>query len=179
MGCRFYLDDFGSGYASFSSLKDLPVDYVKIDGIFIKDLLSDRASQTMVKSVTEIAHFMGRQVIAEFVENQQTVDALKTIGVDFIQGYHIGRPVPLHEVLRIDALCRNYRLTILSDGKPFHGDSARVESTPGKNPGRYGCVHLAGSRRRIVPARLSFSFYAGFRYHMGRKIIMAVEPDAL
>jgi diguanylate cyclase (GGDEF)-like protein len=107
MGCSFYLDDFGSGYASFSSLKELPVDYVKIDGIFIKDLLQDRASQTMVKSVTEIAHFMGRQVIAEFVENQQTADALRVIGVDFIQGYHIGRPVPLHEILRTDTLCSN------------------------------------------------------------------------
>jgi EAL domain-containing protein (putative c-di-GMP-specific phosphodiesterase class I) len=99
LGCRFYLDDFGSGYASFAYLKDLPVDYVKIDGIFIRGLCDDPASQTMVKSVTEITHFMQRRVVAEFVEDQATADLLKEIGVDFIQGYHIGPPVPLQEVL--------------------------------------------------------------------------------
>jgi len=98
-GCSFYLDDFGSGYASFSYLKDLPVDYVKIDGIFIRDLLDDHTSHTMVKSVTEIAHFMGKQVVAEFVEDQGTADALREIGVDYIQGYHVGRPLPLLELL--------------------------------------------------------------------------------
>ncbi|MGD8590275.1 MAG: DUF1631 family protein [Chromatiales bacterium] len=103
LGCSFYLDDFGSGYASFAYLKDLPVDYVKIDGIFIKGILEDPASQTMVRSVTEIAHFMQRRVVAEFVEDQATANLLKEIGVDFIQGYHIGRPVPLGEILALSA----------------------------------------------------------------------------
>ena len=99
IGCSFYLDDFGSGYASFSYLKEMPVDYVKIDGIFIKDLLQDAASREMVKAVTGISHFMGKQVVAEFVENQQTANLLRKIGVDYIQGYHVGRPIPLCEVL--------------------------------------------------------------------------------
>jgi diguanylate cyclase (GGDEF)-like protein len=107
LGCRFYLDDFGSGYASFAYLKDLPVDYVKIDGIFIKGILDDPASQTMVKSVTEIAHYMQRRVVAEFVEDQPTADLLQGFGVDFIQGYHIGRPLPLKEILWADSPCRN------------------------------------------------------------------------
>jgi diguanylate cyclase (GGDEF)-like protein len=98
LGCPFYLDDFGSGYASYSYLKDLPVSHVKIDGIFIKDLLVDHASHTMVKSVTEIAHFMNKKVVAEFVENQETVDALKKIGVDYFQGYHIGMPIPFGQL---------------------------------------------------------------------------------
>lgn len=98
MGCGFYLDDFGSGYASFSYLKDLPVDYVKIDGIFIKDMRTDHASKAMVTSITDIAHFMGRKVVAEFVEDAETAEALKTIGVDYIQGYHIGRPGPLEDL---------------------------------------------------------------------------------
>jgi EAL domain-containing protein (putative c-di-GMP-specific phosphodiesterase class I) len=107
LGCRFYLDDFGSGYASFAYLKDLPVDYVKIDGIFIKGIIHDPTSQTMVKSVTEITHFMQRQVVAEFVEDQATADLLQGMGVDFIQGYYIGRPVPLQEILSEDIPCRN------------------------------------------------------------------------
>ncbi len=98
-GCSFYLDDFGSGYASFSYLKEMPVDYVKIDGIFIRDLLQDKASHEMVKAVTSISHFMNKRVIAEFVENQATADELRKIGVDYIQGYHIGRPIPLSQII--------------------------------------------------------------------------------
>ncbi|MDJ0807013.1 MAG: DUF1631 family protein [Gammaproteobacteria bacterium] len=101
-GCSFYLDDFGSGYASFSYLKEMPVDYVKIDGIFIRDLQQDKASHEMVKAITGISHFMHKQVVAEFVENQETVDLLRTIGVDYIQGYHIGRPVSLGRILTMD-----------------------------------------------------------------------------
>lgn len=97
-GCSFYLDDFGSGYASFSYLKDLPVDYVKIDGMFIKGLLNDKPNHAMVKAVTEISHFMGKQVVAEFVEDEATASELKKIGVDFIQGYHVGRPEILQEL---------------------------------------------------------------------------------
>jgi diguanylate cyclase (GGDEF)-like protein len=109
-GCNFYLDDFGSGYASFSYLKDLPVDYVKIDGIFIRDIMEDHASYTMVKSVTDISHFMGKKVIAEFVENQEIADLLEEIGVDYIQGYHIGRPLPL-----VDALVESLESRIQSE----------------------------------------------------------------
>jgi len=82
-----------------SYLKEMPVDYVKIDGIFIRDLLQDKTSQEMVKAVTSITHFMRKQVVAEFVEDQQTADELKRIGVDYIQGYHVGRPVPLCQII--------------------------------------------------------------------------------
>ena len=99
-GCSFYLDDFGSGYASFSYLKDLPVDFVKIDGIFIKDLLTDPTSHAMVKAITEITHFMGKRVVAEFVQDQETAQSQKRIGVDYVQGYHVGRASPLEVLLQ-------------------------------------------------------------------------------
>ncbi len=99
MGCSFYLDDFGSGYASYSHLKDMPVDIIKIDGVFVSDMLEQKSSYTMVKSVTEIAHFMNKKVIAEFVESEAILNALRKLNVDFAQGYAVGRPIPLDQVL--------------------------------------------------------------------------------
>jgi diguanylate cyclase (GGDEF)-like protein len=100
LGCAFSLDDFGSGYASFSYLKDFPVDFVKIDGIFVREILNKPADYAMISSITEIAHFMEKKVIAEFVSDETTAMALKHMGVDFGQGYHFGKPVPLDEVLK-------------------------------------------------------------------------------
>ncbi|MCG7993367.1 MAG: DUF1631 family protein [Candidatus Thiodiazotropha lotti] len=99
LGCAFSLDDFGSGYASFSYLKDFPVDYVKIDGIFVREILNKPADYAMISSITEIAHFMEKRVIAEFVSDETTAMALKHMGVDYGQGYHFGKPRPLAEVL--------------------------------------------------------------------------------
>ncbi|MCU7853532.1 MAG: DUF1631 family protein [Candidatus Thiodiazotropha sp. (ex Monitilora ramsayi)] len=99
MGCSFSLDDFGSGYASFSYLKDFPVDYVKIDGIFVKEILNKPADYAMVNSITEIAHFMDKQVIAEFVSDAETAEALAAIGVDYGQGYHFAKPRLLSDIL--------------------------------------------------------------------------------
>ncbi len=99
MGCNFYLDDFGSGYASYSHLKDMPVDMIKIDGVFVSDILEQKSSYTMVKSVTEIAHFMDKKVIAEFVESEAILNVLRKLNVDFAQGYAVGRPIPLNQVL--------------------------------------------------------------------------------
>ncbi|MEW8627217.1 MAG: DUF1631 family protein [Candidatus Thiodiazotropha sp.] len=99
LGCAFSLDDFGSGYASFSYLKDFPVDYVKIDGIFVREILNKPADYAMISSITEIAHFMEKRVIAEFVSDETTAMALKHMGVDFGQGYHFGKPRPLVDVL--------------------------------------------------------------------------------
>lgn len=99
LGCSFSLDDFGSGYASFSYLKDFPVDYVKIDGIFVREILNKPADYAMISSITEIAHFMEKKVIAEFVSDETTSQALKNIGVDYGQGYHFGKPKPLKEML--------------------------------------------------------------------------------
>jgi diguanylate cyclase (GGDEF)-like protein len=92
IGCRFALDDFGSGFASYAYLRQLPVDDVKIDGAFIRDIAYSREDQIFVRAVTEMAHGMGKRVIAEFVENEEIVRVLRDIGVDFAQGYHIGRP---------------------------------------------------------------------------------------
>lgn len=95
IGCRFALDDFGSGFSSFAYLKALPVDIVKIDGSFIQHLDSDEASRSMVKAITSVAHSMGKQVIAEWVETDQVAQLLKEYGVEFGQGFYWGRPAPM------------------------------------------------------------------------------------
>lgn len=95
LGCRFALDDFGSGFASYSHLKNLPVDYVKIDGSFVKDLLEDPIDMAMVCSMKDIANAMGMQTIAEFVENEAILRKLVEIGIDYAQGYQVARPQPL------------------------------------------------------------------------------------
>jgi diguanylate cyclase (GGDEF)-like protein len=95
LGCTFFLDDFGSGYASYSYLKNFPVDVVKIDGIFVKDVHQDETSRAMVKSITEVAHNMNKLVVAEFVESEGILVALRELEVDYAQGYGIGHPSPL------------------------------------------------------------------------------------
>jgi diguanylate cyclase (GGDEF)-like protein/PAS domain S-box-containing protein len=99
MNCRFALDDFGSGLSSFAYLKNLPVDYLKIDGMFVKDIVDDPMDHAMVKSINEIGHVMGMETIAEFVENEVIMGMLKEIGVNYVQGYIIGRPMPFDELL--------------------------------------------------------------------------------
>ncbi len=92
IGCRTALDDFGSGMSSFAYLKDLPVDIVKIDGRFVKNLAHNPVDQAMVKAMNEIAHALGKKTIAEFVENEESFALLAHFGVDYAQGYHLGRP---------------------------------------------------------------------------------------
>ncbi len=99
LGCRFALDDFGSGLSSFAYLKNLPVDYLKIDGMFVKDIVDDPIDHAMVKSINEIGQVMNMKTIAEFVENDVIKGMLKEIGVDYAQGYGIAKPVPLDELL--------------------------------------------------------------------------------
>ena len=99
LGCRFALDDFGSGLSSFGYLKNLPVDFLKIDGMFVKDIVDDPIDFAMVKSINEIGQIMGMQTIAEFVENDDIKNKLKTIGVNYAQGFGVGKPVPFQDLL--------------------------------------------------------------------------------
>ena len=94
IGCHFALDDFGSGFASYAYLRQLPFDDVKIDGAFIRNITCSNEDRIFVSAVTEMAHGMGKKIIAEFVENAQIIEVLKDIGVDFAQGYHVGKPEP-------------------------------------------------------------------------------------
>ena len=100
MGCRMSLDDFGSGFCSFTYLKHLPVDSLKIDGSFIQALAYTEVDQAMVQSMNQVAHALGKTTIAEFVENSETLVLLKEYGVDFAQGHHLGKPSssPLHTI---------------------------------------------------------------------------------
>lgn len=99
LGCRFALDDFGSGLSSFAYLKNLKVDVLKIDGMFVKDMLEDPIDFEMVKSINDIGHVMGLETIAEFVENDEIADKLREIGVDYAQGYTFGYPMPIDTIL--------------------------------------------------------------------------------
>ncbi|OEO24085.1 PAS domain S-box protein [Pseudomonas sp. J237] len=97
LGCKFSLDDFGVGMSSFAYLKNLPVDYLKIDGGFVKDMLSDPIDRAMVEMINRIAQVMGKATIAEFVENEQIRQELEEIGVDYVQGYGIAKPHPFNK----------------------------------------------------------------------------------
>jgi len=104
MGVRFALDDFGSGLSSFEYLKRLPVDFLKIDGMFVRDMLDDNIDRAMVKTIHEIGTLMGKQTIAEFVENEDILAEVENIGVNYAQGYGVGRPVPFEEIYLKPAL---------------------------------------------------------------------------
>jgi len=95
MGCRFALDDFGSGPSSYTYLKKLPVDYVKIDGMFIRDLMLDDTHRIFVKSIIDIAHTLGIKAIAELVENDEILETVRELGADFAQGFAVGKPFVL------------------------------------------------------------------------------------
>ena len=101
LGAKFSLDDFGTGLSSFSYLKRFPVDYLKIDGEFVRDIIENDTSFVFVRSMTEVGHSLDMKVIAEFVESDSMYDRLREANIDYIQGYHVGRPVAL-ETLEIN-----------------------------------------------------------------------------
>ncbi len=98
MGCRFALDDFGAGFGSFYYLKYLPLEFLKIDGDFITELASNVIDQAMVRAIVDLSGQLGKATIAEFVPDDDTVELLRDYGVDFAQGYHVGRPQPIGEL---------------------------------------------------------------------------------
>jgi diguanylate cyclase (GGDEF)-like protein/PAS domain S-box-containing protein len=112
LGCRFALDDFGSGLSAFGYLKNLQIDYIKIDGGFVRDMITDEMDAAMVRAINEIAHVMGVQTIAEFVESPQIFDRLCHLGVDFGQGHTISTPRPIEEL--IEGSGRQPGLTLIS-----------------------------------------------------------------
>lgn len=109
IGCLFSLDDFGTGMSSFSYLKELPVDYLKIDGSFIRKITEDRVAHAMVTSINDIGHVMGLKTIAEYVESEIILRHVKEIGTDYAQGYEIMKPAPLEQYLE-DRLARRKSL---------------------------------------------------------------------
>ncbi|MEJ2089660.1 MAG: EAL domain-containing protein, partial [Gammaproteobacteria bacterium] len=99
LGCDFAVDDFGTGYSSLSYLKRLPVQYIKIDGTFIQRLGVSSIDQTIVRAIADIARIMGKHTIAEFVGDQDTLELIGEIGIDYAQGYYVGEPAPISEAL--------------------------------------------------------------------------------
>lgn len=93
-GAQFALDDFGIGFSSFQHLRQLPVDYIKIDGAFIRQLDQREEDRILVKAITDIAKASGKRTIAEFVENAAIMEKIETFGIDYAQGYHIAKPSP-------------------------------------------------------------------------------------
>ncbi len=104
MGCEFALDDFGSGLSSFSTLRTLPMDYLKIDGSFIKNLAADTVNQAMVAAMIELSRSLHFRVVAEQVEDQLSLDTVTDMGIDFVQGFIIGRPQPLSVIPNSNAV---------------------------------------------------------------------------
>ena len=94
LGCRFALDDFGTGFSSFHYLRHIPVDHVKIDGSFVRRVRSDAVDRLFVHTMAELARGLGIGTVAEFVEDEETLAVLESLGVEMAQGYHLGRPLP-------------------------------------------------------------------------------------
>jgi EAL domain-containing protein (putative c-di-GMP-specific phosphodiesterase class I) len=113
LGCRFALDDFGSGMSSLTYLKTLPVDYLKIDGQLIKPIANDPVAMAMIEAIVHISKAMGLQTIAEFVESEEVLDQVQTLGINYVQGYAIGYPNPLQTIEQANLVELTYPLTRL------------------------------------------------------------------
>jgi EAL domain-containing protein (putative c-di-GMP-specific phosphodiesterase class I) len=98
-GCLLALDDFGVGFSSLYYLRKLPVDFLKIDGTFVRTLVEDPQNREIVKALANLARGLGRETIAEWVEDEATLQLARELGVDYAQGYYLGRPLPLSEIL--------------------------------------------------------------------------------
>ena len=118
-GCRFALDDFGAGFGSFYYLKHLPFDYVKIDGEFVQHVTTGQIDQLVIEAVVRIAQGLGKETIAEFVTDEKTERLVKRLGVDYAQGYHIGKPIPIAELL--DTTSTHLELPPRANARPGRG----------------------------------------------------------
>ena len=98
IGCRFSLDDFGAGQSSYAYLKRLPVDFIKIDGAFVRNITDDDVDYALVKSITEMGHFLNKKIVAEFVSSEEILEVVRDIGVDYVQGYYLGKPVMIEDL---------------------------------------------------------------------------------
>ncbi len=105
LGCRFALDDFGTGFSTFAYLKNLPIDYLKIDGSLVRNIVTDSVDREMVKAINKIGHTVGAKTIAEFVEDEATIDILRELGVNYAQGYVLQKPKPLDELIALLPAC--------------------------------------------------------------------------
>lgn len=100
IGCKIALDDFGVGLSSFSYVKNFSVNYIKIDGSFVKNIETKEVDRTIVQTINEMAHRLNMKTVAEYVESPEILKAITEIGVDFAQGYAIGEPMPLSKLIR-------------------------------------------------------------------------------
>ncbi len=98
IGCRFSLDDFGAGQSSYAYLKQLPVDFIKIDGAFVRNITDDDVDYALVKSITEMGHFLNKKIIAEYVSSEEILEVVRDIGVDYVQGFYLGKPVMIEDL---------------------------------------------------------------------------------
>ena len=112
-GFKFALDDFGSGLSSFQYLKSLPVDYLKIDGSFVSDMVNNNIDHAMVAAINEVGHIMGIKTIAEYVENDQIIKKLRGLNVDYAQGYGIKQPGPIKDILKFSKEKKSPTLKII------------------------------------------------------------------
>jgi diguanylate cyclase (GGDEF)-like protein/PAS domain S-box-containing protein len=122
LGCRFALDDFGAGFGSFYYLKHLPFDFLKIDGEFVRQCATSSVDRVIISSLVRVATGLGKRTIAEFVDDQATIDMLRGLGVDMAQGYTIGRPAPLEDWLAANG--------VQSDGSPALGPAPSPAPAP-------------------------------------------------
>ena len=114
LGFTFALDDFGVGTSSLAYLKTLPVDYLKIDGSFIRNIIHDPIDRAMADTINRVGHIMGLQTVGEYAESDLIIEELRSIGVDFAQGYGVQRPQPLPEHLLPAELPPAYEATTLA-----------------------------------------------------------------
>jgi diguanylate cyclase (GGDEF)-like protein/PAS domain S-box-containing protein len=124
MGCKFALDDFGVGLSSFSYLKTLTVDYIKLDGYFVKNMVTDKLDRTMVEAINQVGHSMNIETIAEYVENEKTLEAVRETGIDYAQGYVIAKPAPLEIALQ--------KYAVEKHEEPLPADTASLKSVSGE-----------------------------------------------